>query len=64
MAIPERPEGYIFDPKPSPSTDEVMSCLKVIIKLITDNQMMCVAPRREVEDLPEAVKRHFKKIKL
>ena len=61
MAIPERPYGYLFEPKPNATPDEVMACLQICLRVLTNNLHICAGPRKEIDDLPPDLKRHFRK---
>jgi len=60
MAIPKRPFGYRFEPQPDATPDEVMACLRICLRLLTNNQCL-PGPTKEIDDLPANVKRHFEK---
>ena len=61
MAIPIRAWGYQFKPQPGATVDEMMEILAVVMRLVTNNNTLAIGPRKEVEDLPENLRRHFRK---
>ena len=62
MATPKRPYGYRFTPMAGATPDEVMDCLMICLRLVTNNLCLAVGPRKEIDDLPDNVKRHFTKV--
>ena len=62
MAVPIRAYGYRFAPKKDATPDEIMMVLKIVLQLISNNSSLAVGPRKEIDDMPVVVRRHFEKV--
>lgn len=64
MAVPERAWGYKFVPKKNATPDEVMAVLAILMRLVTNNPTLAVGPRKEIDELPVILRRHFERQKM